>query len=86
MGSSAWATTSAREVFVDGSTRQLGDVTIQVGLRFLGGLDELAELVAAYAALGARRVVASLPVRPAELDARLGAIAGSLGVTPAAMA
>ena len=76
----------AREVFVDGSTRQLADVTIQVGLRFLGGLDELADLVAAYVALGARRVVASLPVRPTELDARLGAIAGALGVTPAAMA
>ena len=37
--------------------RTLDDVTIQVGLRFLGGLDELADLVDAYAV--ARRVAAS---------------------------
>jgi len=73
----------AAEPFVDGRHRTRADVTIQVGLRFLGPLDELADLVAAYRAHGARRVVVSLPVRPAELDARLAAIAGALGVDPA---
>lgn len=75
----------AREPFVDGSTRTRDDVTIQVGLRFPGGLDELASLVAAYASLGASRVVASLAIRPAELEVRLAAIAEALGIEPASV-
>jgi len=70
----------AAESFVGGRRRSRGDVTIQVGLAFRRPLEELAELVAAYAAAGASRVVAALPIRPAELDARLTAIAGALGV------
>jgi hypothetical protein len=70
-----------REPFDDGSTRALDDVTIQVGLRFLGDLDALATLVASYVERGAQRVVAAVPIRPAELDGRLAAIAEALGVT-----
>jgi len=69
-----------REPFADGRRRTRADLTIQVGLRCLGGLDELSDLADAYVAAGASRVVASVPVRPAELDARLAAIAGALGV------
>ena len=76
------ATHLAGESFVDGRRRTLDDVTIQVGLRFLGDLDALADLVDAFASAGASRVVASLPIRPAELDDRLAAIAGALGVQP----
>jgi probable F420-dependent oxidoreductase len=71
-----------REAFTDGRRRTRADLTIQVGLRCLGGLDELAGLVDAYTAAGATRVAASVPIRPAELDARLAAIAGALGVGP----
>src|SRR5829696_6768088 len=72
----------AAESFVDGRRRSRDDVTIQVGLAFRRPLEELAELVAGYAAAGASRVVAALPIRPAELDARLTAIADALGVRP----
>ncbi len=72
-----------REPFVDGTTRTLDDVAVQVGLRFLGPLDELAELVAAYTALGASRVVASVAVSASSFEARLGEIADALGVAPA---
>jgi probable F420-dependent oxidoreductase len=75
----------AAERFVDGTTRTRDDLTIQVGLRFLGELDDLASLVAAYTSLGAARVVASVAVRPVELDARLAAIADALGVVAPTM-
>ena len=51
----------ARHDFVDGTRRARDDVVLQVGLRFLGPLDELADLVEAYRSLGAARVVVSLP-------------------------
>ena len=72
----------AAETFADGRRRTLDDVTIQVGLRFLGDLDGLADLVAAYASAGASRVVVAVPIRPAELDARLADVAAALGVDP----
>ena len=70
----------AAETFADGRRRTLDDVTIQVGLRYLGDLDGLADLVAAYASAGASRVVAAVPIRPAELDVRLADVAAALGV------
>ena len=70
----------AAHPFVDGRTRTRDDITIQVGLRFRGPLDELAELIAAYAALGASRVVAAVPISASAYEARLGEVAGALGV------
>ena len=60
--------------------RTLDDLTIQVGLRHLGDLDALAELVSSYATRGAARAAIAVPIRPAELDARLRAIAEALAV------
>jgi probable F420-dependent oxidoreductase len=69
--------------FVDGRTRSRDDVTIQVGLRFRRSLDELAELIAAYVALGASRVVIAVPISASAYDTRLGEVAAALGVAPA---
>ena len=70
----------ARESFVDGSTRTCDDVTLQVGLRFLGSLDDLADLVAAYESLGATRVVVSLAISARAYETRLAEVASALGV------
>jgi probable F420-dependent oxidoreductase len=70
----------ATEPFVDGTTRTREDVTLQVGLRFLGSLDDLADLVAAYESLGATRVVASVPISASSFEARLAEVAAALGV------
>jgi alkanesulfonate monooxygenase SsuD/methylene tetrahydromethanopterin reductase-like flavin-dependent oxidoreductase (luciferase family) len=71
----------AAHPFVDGRTRSRDDVTIQVGLRFRGPLDELAELVAAYASRGASRVVVAVPISASAYESRLGEVADALGVT-----
>ena len=73
----------AAYAFVDGRTRSRDDVTIQVGLRFRRSLDELAELIAAYAALGASRVVIAVPISASAYETRLGEVAAALGVAPA---
>jgi len=73
----------ARHDFVDGSRRTREDLVLQVGLRFLGPLDELASLVEAYASLGAVRVVVAVAVRAEEVDDRLAAVADALGVSRA---
>jgi probable F420-dependent oxidoreductase len=72
----------ATEPFVDGTTRTRDDVTLQVGLRFLGSLADLADLVAAYESLGATRVVASLPISASAFEARLAEVASALGLAP----
>ncbi len=66
--------------FWDGAQRSREDVAVQVGLRFRGPLDELAELVEAYCSLGAQRVVVSVPIPSASFAERLGDIAAALGV------
>jgi probable F420-dependent oxidoreductase len=71
----------AAHPFVDGRTRTRDDVTIQVGLRFRRGLDELAELIEAYVALGASRVVATVPISSSAYESRLAEIADALGVS-----
>jgi len=70
----------AAHPFVDGRTRTRDDVTIQVGLRFRGPLDDLAELVAAYVALGASRVVVAVPISASKYEERLAEVASALGV------
>jgi probable F420-dependent oxidoreductase len=74
----------AAQPFVDGSQRSRDDVAVQVGLRFRGPLDELAELVEAYCSLGAQRVVVSVPISSATFTDRLADIAGALGVAATA--
>jgi probable F420-dependent oxidoreductase len=69
----------AQEAFIDGTTRTREDVTLQVGLRFLGALEDLADLVAAYESLGAARVVASLAISAKDFETRLADIASALG-------
>jgi probable F420-dependent oxidoreductase len=72
----------AAEPFVDGTQRTREDVTVQVGLRFLGALDDLAELVSAYQSLGADRVAVAPAVSANSFEQRLAEIAAALGVTP----
>jgi probable F420-dependent oxidoreductase len=72
----------AGQPYVDGSTRTRDDLTVQVGLRFLGGLADLADLVAAYRSLGADRIVVSLAVSSNGFEQRLTEVAAALGVTP----
>jgi len=76
----------AAHPFVDGRTRSRDDVTIQVGLRFRRSLEELSDLVAAYAALGASRVVVAVPISASAYETRLGEVAAALGVAPVAQA
>jgi probable F420-dependent oxidoreductase len=71
----------AAHPFIDGRTRTRDDITIQVGLRFRRSLDELAELVATYAALGASRVVVAVPISASAYEARLAEVADALGVS-----
>lgn len=73
----------ATHPFVDGRVRTRDELTIQVGLRTKRGLDELADLVEAYCALGATRVVAALPISPSSYETRVSEIAAALGLTPA---
>jgi probable F420-dependent oxidoreductase len=70
----------AAHPFVDGTTRTRDEVSIQVGLRFLGQLDDLAELVAGYRAVGAERIVVSAAVSANGFEQRLADIAAALGV------
>jgi probable F420-dependent oxidoreductase len=70
--------------FLDGTSRGRDDVAVQVGLRFLGPLDQLAELVDGYTALGAGRVVAAVAISSSSFEARLGEVAEALGVAPTA--
>ena len=68
----------------DGRTRGLADLEIQVGASFRGGADELAELVEAYTALGATRVVVTAVLPPNRIDDRLGRLAAALDLSPPA--
>jgi probable F420-dependent oxidoreductase len=70
----------ATHPFVDGRTRTRAEVLVQVGLRFSGPLDQLVALVDAYGALGAQRVVASLPISSTGFERGLADVADAFGL------